>query len=378
MARWIVLAGITALLVTGYFATFYEHGQAHWRSVRFIEADLLTQARAAVTKTGATWAKVKMDGQVAILTGVAPSEADRDDLKLVVRAAAGPGGPWLGGITQVRDEMSVAPAKKPYTWSAKREADGRISLSGYVPGQRSRQAIGAEARKLFPAGVEDTTTVASGLPTGPWADTAIWSLRQLSQLQAGEANFVDGVITVRGQATTAEAQAGIYASAKTLARSYQGIADITVSTAPVALPEVPEETVAAPLAPATPSAQALSAEACQKLLDQVMADNSIAFASGSAKLRATSHASLNRMAQTAIDCGTRFMITGHVDGTSLELGLGDLDRGRAEAAAAYLAAKGVARDKMVIEGVGSSQPAADNSTVAGQTRNRRVEITVLP
>lgn len=377
MARWIVLAGITALLVTGYFATFYEHGQAHWRSVRFIEADLLAQARDAVKKSGATWAQVKMDGQIAILTGVAPSEADRDDLKVVVRSAAGPGGPWLGGITQVRDGMTVAAAKKPYLWRAKREADGRISLSGYVPGQRFRQAIGIEARKLFPAGVEDTTTVASGHPTGPWADTAIWSLRQLSQLQAGEADFVDGVMTVRGQATTAEAQAGIYASAKTIARSYQGIADITVSTAPVALPEVPEESAAA-LTPVTPSTQRLSAEACQRLLDQIMSDNTVTFANGSAKLRPTSHALLDRMAQTSVDCGTRLMITGHIDGTSLELGLDDLDRGRAEAAATYLAAKGVPRERLVTEGAGSSQPAADNSTVAGQARNRRVEITVLP
>jgi outer membrane protein OmpA-like peptidoglycan-associated protein len=377
MARWIVLAGITALLVTGYFATFYEHGQAHWRSVRFIEADLLAQARAAVKTAGASWAYVKMDGQIATLSGVAPSEADRDDLKLAVRAAAGPGGPWLGGITQVRDAMTVAPAKTPYTWSAKRESGGRLSLSGYVPGQRFRQAISVEARKLFPAGVEDTTTVASGHPTGPWADTAIWSLRQLSQLQAGEANFVDGVITVRGQTSSAEAQAGIYASAKTLARSYQGIADITVSTAPVALPEVPAESTAA-LAPVTPAAQRLSAEACQKLLDQVMADSTIAFASGSAKLRPTAHPLLDRMAQTSVDCGTRFMIIGHIDGTSLELGLEDLDRGRAEAAAAYLAAKGVARDRIVTEAAGSSEPAADNSTVAGQARNRRVEITVLP
>lgn len=377
MARWIVLAGITALLVTGYFATFYEHGQAHWRSVRFVEADLLAQAREVLKRTGARWAQVKMDGQIAILTGTAPSEADRDDLKLHVRAAAGPGGPWLGGITQVRDEMTVAAPQTPYTWTATRQAGGGISLSGFVPGQRFRQAIGVEARKLFPAGVDDTTVVASGHPTGPWADTAIWSLRQLSQLQSGEASFVDGVITVRGQTNSAEAQAGIYASAKTLARSYQGIADITVSTAPVALPEVPEETAAA-VVPVTASAQRLSAEACQRLLDQVMADSTVAFASGSAKLRATSHGLLDRMAQTGVDCGTRYRITGHIDGTSLELGMDDLDRSRAEAAAAYLIAKGVARERLVIEGAGSSAPAADNSTLQGQARNRRVEIMVMP
>ena len=52
MARWIVLAGITALLVTGYFATFYEHGQAHWRSVRFVEPELLAYARGALKEFG--------------------------------------------------------------------------------------------------------------------------------------------------------------------------------------------------------------------------------------------------------------------------------------------------------------------------------------
>lgn len=376
MARWIVLVGFTALLVTGYFATFYEHGQAHWRSVRFIEADLQAQAVAVLKRTGATWAQVKVDGQIANLTGVAPTEADRDDLRLAVRAAAGPGGPWLGGITQVRDTMTVAEAKKPYVWSAERGADGRITLKGYVPGQRFRRAIRVEARKLFPTGVDDQSTVAAGHPTGPWADTAIWSLRQLSQMESGEAQFVDSVITVRGQARTAEAQAGIYASAKTLARSYQGIAEVTVSKT-VALPEVPDETT--PVVPLSPSVQRLAAADCQRLIDEAMASNIIEFGPASAKLRAGGQRVLDRMAQTAVDCGTlRFRITGHIDGTSRELGLDDLDQQRADVTADYMVAKGVPRERLLTAGAGSAQPAADNSTVEGQARNRRVEITVLP
>jgi outer membrane protein OmpA-like peptidoglycan-associated protein len=110
-----------------------------------------------------------------------------------------------------------------------------------------------------------------------------------------------------------------------------------------------------------------------------MTDNTIEFANGSATLKASSHRLLDRMAQTAIDCGTlRFRITGHTDGTSRELGLGDLSQDRAEAAAEYMTAKGVARERLLTVGAGSSQPAADNSTVAGQARNRRIEITVLP
>ena len=85
------------------------------------------------------------------------------------------------------------------------------------------------------------------------------------------------------------------------------------------------------------------------------------------------------MAQTGIDCGTlRFRITGHTDGTSLELGTDGLDQDRASAVADYLEAKGVARERLYTAAAGSSQPAGDNSTVAGQARNRRIEVTVLP
>ncbi len=377
MARWIVFAALTALLVTGYFATFYAHGRGHWRSVQSVESDLQAKAEAALTRAGAKWARVKLNGQIATLTGEAPSQVDRDDLRIAVRGAAGPGGPWLGGITQVRDEMTTAADKKPYWWAAKRGADGRVSLAGYVIGQRVRQAVRAEARKLFPTGVDDTTTVAAGHPAGPWEETVVWALRQLSLMQAGEARFEGSVITLRGQARDAEVQKAIYASAKALKR-YEGIAEVTLAAA-VALPEAPEES--APSAPSVvaPSVQRLAAADCQKLIDQAMADNTILFASGSAKLKAANQKLLDRMAQTGIDCGTlRFRITGHTDGTSLELGTDGLDQDRANAVADYLEAKGVARERLYTAAAGSSQPAGDNSTVAGQARNRRIEVTVLP
>jgi outer membrane protein OmpA-like peptidoglycan-associated protein len=88
---------------------------------------------------------------------------------------------------------------------------------------------------------------------------------------------------------------------------------------------------------------------------------------------------LDRMARTAIDCGTlRFRITGHTDGTSVEAGLTRLGPDRAEAVANYLTTKGVARERLFTVGAGSSQPVGDAATREGQARNRRIEITVLP
>ena len=48
MSRLIVFAGITALIVTGYFAIFFERGEGPLRSVRFVPAALQKQAEAAL------------------------------------------------------------------------------------------------------------------------------------------------------------------------------------------------------------------------------------------------------------------------------------------------------------------------------------------
>ncbi len=70
MTRWIVFAGLTALIVTGYFATFYAHGKSFWRSVQTVPAELQKKAEDVVVKSGAQrWAHVQVDGQIAYLTG---------------------------------------------------------------------------------------------------------------------------------------------------------------------------------------------------------------------------------------------------------------------------------------------------------------------
>ena len=380
MTRWIVFAGITALLVTGYFATFYAQGRSYWRGVHAIPVELQAQAEKVIARSGATWANVKVDGQIATLSGTAPTEADRDDLREAVRQAAGAGGAWWGGITQVRESIQLEAAKSPYIWRARRGADGRISLSDYVPGQRFRRAIRAAAEDLFPTGVDDQMKIARGHPTGDWQGTAIWALKQLRDLETGEARFQDRVLTINGVARDAETKAKIELAAQKLPATYQGVTEITSAKA-VPLPDAPaaEEVVDAAEVPVAPPVQRLAAADCQKMVDEAMASNVVRFASTSAAIKAGGNKVLDRMAKLATDCGTlRFRITGHTDGSSLEGAVDNLSRDRAEAAADYLTIKGVARERLVTMGAGSSQPLADVSTPEGQTRNRRIEVSVLP
>ena len=44
---------------------------------------------------------------------------------------------------------------------------------------------------------------------------------------------------------------------------------------------------------------------------------------------------------------------------------------------AYLVSKGVAANRIVVEGKGEKQPVASNSTREGRAKNRRVEIEVV-
>jgi OOP family OmpA-OmpF porin len=56
----------------------------------------------------------------------------------------------------------------------------------------------------------------------------------------------------------------------------------------------------------------------------------------------------------------------------------DLSTRRAESVKDYLVSKGVAGERLSSEGLGPSNPVADNETAEGRANNRRVEIIVQP
>jgi outer membrane protein OmpA-like peptidoglycan-associated protein len=443
MGRWILLAGATAWAVIAYFAT--SETQAHndglgRRNVYSIVTDLQKQADTALARLGAqNWASVKVDGQIAILTGEAPTESDRQDTIDAIRAAEWSGGKWIGGITVVRNQTTLAKAVTPYEWTAQLGDRQRVRLAGYVPGQKHLRAIKAEAHRLFPNGVEDQMVIAQGAPTGPWTDTAIWALAQLSRLSSGEARFTDRIVLIRGAAPNATVQADIEDAATTkIGRPYRGQTDLrtagafdaapasipvaqapaptpqpaavthptptsvpatapppakqpaaALTTAPAAQtpsappPPRPVPTTTPPLATAlatppdatTPTAEHDDGMKCQKLVDTAMTNNAIAFPSGSAELRSITHEMLNNLAKLAATCPIKIRITGHIDTTPSD-SVPNLSQARADAVAAYLTNKGVPRKRITSIGAGAEQPVGDNATPSGQAKNRRIEITV--
>ncbi|MFB0934585.1 MAG: OmpA family protein [Propionivibrio sp.] len=73
---------------------------------------------------------------------------------------------------------------------------------------------------------------------------------------------------------------------------------------------------------------------------------------------------------------TRITIIGHTDSTGSDAVNNPLSVNRAAATRDHLVSRGVATSRIAIDGRGSREPLADNSTAAGRAMNRRVEIFV--
>lgn len=112
---------------------------------------------------------------------------------------------------------------------------------------------------------------------------------------------------------------------------------------------------------------------------KVTFESGILFATNSSTLNSTSQGSLTSFANSLkSNPDTDVQIYGHTDNTGNDAINNPLSEKRAQAVYNFLQSKGVTGNRMVTQGFGSTQPIADNSTVAGRTQNRRVEIYILP
>jgi len=112
---------------------------------------------------------------------------------------------------------------------------------------------------------------------------------------------------------------------------------------------------------------------------KVTFDSGILFATNSSTLNQASISALTQFA-TSLNANpdTDVQIFGHTDSTGSDQINIPLSERRAGSVQTFLVGKGVTGSRMTAQGMGSSQPVADNSTTAGKAQNRRVEIYILP
>lgn len=103
----------------------------------------------------------------------------------------------------------------------------------------------------------------------------------------------------------------------------------------------------------------------------------ISFATGRSDINANFRPILDRFATGLIDNQVATVtIIGHTDSTGNDAINNPLSFDRASRTREYLASRGVAPQRINVDGRGSREPVASNTTEAGRAHNRRVEIYV--
>jgi len=104
---------------------------------------------------------------------------------------------------------------------------------------------------------------------------------------------------------------------------------------------------------------------------------SIEFETGSANIKPASYKMLDEIFESAVVAeGLKIGVYGHTDNSGSDVTNIPLSEKRANAVKVYLLKKGLTTNRVEAKGFGSAKPIADNSTDAGKSKNRRVEIVL--
>ncbi|MEL6961992.1 MAG: OmpA family protein [Pseudomonadota bacterium] len=108
-------------------------------------------------------------------------------------------------------------------------------------------------------------------------------------------------------------------------------------------------------------------------------DSEVSFDFDSAAIKPAFQPSLTKLANVLAKYDrNQVTVVGHTDSSGTDAYNQDLSVRRAEAVVSELVSRGVPPSMMRAEGLGESEPRADNGTEAGRQLNRRVEILIQP
>ena len=141
-------------------------------------------------------------------------------------------------------------------------------------------------------------------------------------------------------------------------------------------PESPVES--ANLAVTTPDRAANVAALCARAFANHAA-GPVNFEESATTFRSSAVPVLQRIVALANACrNAAITITGHTDSSGDERWNVQLSLARAKAIADYLVEQGIAPERLIATGAGSSSPVADNTTRYGRGLNRRIEFAFIP
>lgn len=342
------------------------------------EAGFLPAAKAAVEALRhVSQGEAKLAGDALVVSAtLAPGERAAQATRGVEAAAP-------KGLTTRFDWRY--PVARPFVFEAGKGADGAVTLGGHAPDEASLAAVEASARDLAREGggrLNGAATPASGLsPKIAFGRLADFGFSLLNRAPSGWMKIGDDGLSFGATAPPAEAEALRAA----LARSGLPLGRVEIAATEAPAPVVSAPVVSAPVAPPapveTPAAPAKPVDpvvaACHAQILAQLAEETIEFSSGSARLAPQSTGLIRKLADVIKSCPQADLeVAGHTDNVGGDERNLELSRRRAEAVVQALAGAGAPADRLSAAGYGESRPLVANDTPEGRARNRRIEFVL--
>ncbi|MEL6289163.1 MAG: OmpA family protein [Pseudomonadota bacterium] len=187
---WLWLWGLLPLALVVFLGIIGERER--------IERDLTVRTEQTLDAEGLGWARLSFEGRDGVISGAAPSNADR--------VLAGDIAARVHGVRIVRNDAAIEVAASPYSWQGQKRRDGTVVISGFVPDGATRDLVANEADTRFGNRARIELKTARGEPSGVrWSDATRFALRQLPSLREGRVMLSDATLEIGGTAATPEA-----------------------------------------------------------------------------------------------------------------------------------------------------------------------------
>jgi len=360
-----IFFGLLALGVLAYICLGHHRPE--------IQSEVAANTRAKLTAGDFGFARVSADGQHVTLTGTAPSEE--------ARIAAGKAALGAYGVVAVDNQIAVetlvpppGPDPTPIFPTEPAVVETVAPAEPEVVSESLQLMLDGKTRRAALVG----RTVAPGLEESVSTALPDWQINTTLTTTATQALDLDLIIeqlvpplTQADSATLdvdiegirVDAQLGSFAQ-----RSALQVQLDTLAAAPMFAQRNLSWLLDSPPA---------SVDGCQTAFDELLKADSILFTTSKAAIRGSSIPLLDKLARVARDCAVSVNIGGHTDSRGSVEFNNYLSLERARAVRNYLIANGVDGERITANGFGSSKPIADNNTVDGRQKNRRIEFRVL-
>lgn len=240
-----------------------------------------------------------------------------------------------------------------------RLATSTLSIEGHASSTAHESILRDTVRRYFSDRSHLRTSVALrwDVPTPPgWALVTDIAVRALSTTQSASVEVTPERVFVRG--ITASPEEWNKAVGRIEAALLEGM-------------RLTHEVVVV-------SGQTSYPQSCHQQLGALSASTTIDFVSSSSELTSSAAPQLDAIVELSVECGYLVLeVTGHTDASGNEGQNVALSQARAEAVVDYLVTRGLPRDRLIADGVGSAEPIATGSGRRARRLNRRVEFGFL-